>query len=338
MSTCETLMVSPEMAANLRKSADFELQRPMSAVNVARLRAEMDANRFVPGTPVYFAVLPDKSMLALNGQHTLEAISRGKGLVELTFIYQDVKTSAEAGAIYARLDLHKIRSWRDSLRAYGAEDMLADSTTWTAAYAAAIGQIFMLFENSARKDRSENLIYLQATRSRDLRVKVMREFQPHADLYVSAVGGLSGRKHFFKRAAIFGVGLEIMRYQPSAGTEFFTDLANDDGLRVGDPARALLRMLRDSSKTGAAAERDLQARAVAVAWNAFFEKRRLEIVKPHTLHEMRLSGTPWGKEDFDPIDAYLPELRKQQEEKPSLRARKIQTGVGAKGESVTIFA
>jgi hypothetical protein len=339
MSSAETVMMSPKQAKVLRETATFSLQRPMNAVNVARLRAEMDAGRFVPGTPIYFATLPDGAMLALNGQHTLEAVSLGTNDIELTMIFQPVKNAVEAGIIYARLDLHKIRSWRDSMRAYGAESMLSDSTVWTAAYAAALGQIFQKFQNVSRRDRVDDLVMIQATRSRDVRVRVMRELKETADLYVAAIGSIAREKTFFKRAAVMGVGIEIIRYQPSAGSEFWASAAKDDGLKVGDPQRTLLHYLRNSvaAASHVAAGRDQDARAVALAWNAFFEKRRLEILRPAAMGEFRLAGTPWNGA-FDPIEAYLPDLiRKQKVASPSLRKR-IQTGVDAYGKPVAIHA
>lgn len=306
MSTCETRVVDPEYAKFLRRTANFALQRPMSESNTLRLEAEMKAGRFVPGTPIYFGVLPDKSLLALNGNHTLDAIVRSERPIELTLIFQDIETVADAAAIYSRFDLHKRRSWRDSLRAYDKESMLGDSTAWTAAFSAALGFLFEKFR-VARNDNERELARIQAIQSRDVRVHAMEDAYAAADQYVKAVGEHATDPKLYRRASVMGVAIEIFRYQAAQGAKFFSSLAADDGLRQGDPQRALLRYLREHGAAGAVA-REAQARAVALAWNAFFTNRKLEIVKPGAMGEFRIEGTPWTDKEFDPLRAYLPEL------------------------------
>lgn len=338
MSTCETVMITPVQAKALRESANFELQRPMNEGNITRLRIEMEEGRFIPGTPIYFAVLPDKSLLALNGNHTLSAITQLTGAVELTFIYEPVKTVQEAAAIYSRFDLHRMRSWRDTLRAFSAENMLSSSTVWTSAFAAACGTLIDNFRNTPFSE-PRNEATLQAIRNRDLRFKLMKGAQQAAELYVAAVGGTSNSKMFFRRAAVMGVGIEIMRYQPSSGNEFFAKMAADDGLRVGDPERTLLRYLRENPTAGGLA-RQLQSKAVSSAWNAFFQNKRIEVLHPGAVKEVTLAGTPWNG-NFNPVEAYLPELFRASAPKPTVRKKdpaKIQMGVGGKDELVAVFA
>lgn len=330
--------MTPKQAKVLRQTANFELQRPLSENNIIRLQAEMEADRFVSGTPIYFAVLPDQTLLALNGNHTLEALGRIQRGIELTMIYQNVKSLAEAAAIYSRFDLQRMRSQRDSLRAHGQEAMLADSPTWTAAFAAAVGLIMNKFTDTSEggsKDRKFDLVEVQVRRSRDIRLRLMQDALGAANLYAAAIGSNLRGRHLFKRAAVMGVGIEIMRYQPSAGTEFFSTAAADDGLKAGDPQRALLHYLRDHHSAGASM-RKLLSRSVSLAWNAFFEGRRLGFVRAGDGGEFRLAGTPW-KEGFDPITEYLPDLRSAEKKaKPTLR--KIKTGLDSDGNAVAIHA
>jgi hypothetical protein len=72
--TAKVADVDAEYARHLRQSCNFDRQRALIDLNTRRLAVEMDNGRFIPGTTVYFAVLPDGSMLILNGNHTLEAI------------------------------------------------------------------------------------------------------------------------------------------------------------------------------------------------------------------------------------------------------------------------
>lgn len=318
MSTAETVMMTPDQAKMFREEANFDLQRPLREANVKRLLAEMKAGRFIPGTPIYFATLPDSRMLALNGNHTLEAITRldPDAEVELTAIYQPVANLQEAAQIYSAMDLHRLRSWTDSLRAYGADKLIDDSTYWTTTIATGLG--FMMSGFTVSNDESiMDEAQIAVRHSRELRVQIIRASEGPAKLYVAAASAGPDRK-LFKRSAVAGVGIEIMRYQPSAGTEFFTQMAQDDGLRKGDPARALLHYLRNN-RSGSGSDRTLHAKAVASAWNAFFARRQIQFVRPgNTIGGVRIDGTPWNG-TFDPIDAYMPELRQQPAPKPTLR-------------------
>lgn len=348
MSKCETVVITPSQAKVLRETANFELQRPINKHNVARLRLEMEAGRFIPGTPIYFAVMPDKSLLALNGNHTLTAAAEMEGTVELTFIYEPVQTLKEAAQIYSRFDLHRIRSWRDTLRAYSAEEMLSGSTQWTSAFAAAMGTIIEGFTSSKGLGRygaghGKNFVddrLILASRNRDMRVRLMEGAKEAAGLYMNAVSG-HGNASVFRRAGVMAAGIEICRYQPSSGVEFFSKTAADDGLKIGDPTRALIRYLRENRGAGRE-PRVLQPRAIARAWNAFFTDRQLEVIRVTSQSDMRLAGTPWNG-DFDPIDAYLPEVNSQLNPRFKKELRKVakapkvvQFGVDHRGKGVAV--
>lgn len=351
MSLCETLMVDPARAAELRATSHFARQRPMSESNIIRLQAEMKQGRFVEGTPVYMGVLPDKSMLILNGNHTLEAVSRCGRPIELTFIYKDIADETEAAAIYSRFDLQKSRSWRDSWRAFGKEDMLHESTKWTAAFSAAIGFIAERGK-VARNDNETELSRIQAIRSRDVRLQVMEDIHDSAEQYVLAVDKSTEPK-LFTRATVMAVGIEIFRFRGSEGYEFFSTLAADDGLRVGQPQKAVLQYLRDNH-AGGAVNREKQARAVAVGWGYFLSGKSLTykelLRKIAQMKDLRIEGTAWTRPDFDPIKDLFPNLftaanydlpetaePQAQSEKPK-RQRRMQRGVNAAtNQAVTIF-
>lgn len=350
MSECKTEMVDAAEAKRLRQTANFELQRPMSESNILRLEAEMKAGRFVRGTPIYFGILPDKSPIALNGNHTLEAVARCNTPIELTFIFQDVANISEAAAIYSRLDLHKRRSWRDMMRAYGKEEMIGESTKWTSALSSSLRFLFEKFR-VARNDNERELAKIQALRSPDVMVQALAEAESAALRYLRAIGDNSADPSLYKRASVMAVGVEIMRYQAAKGHDFFSSLSADDGLRAGDPQRALLRYLREHGAAGAVA-REAMAKAVAVAWNAFYEGRKLDIVKPGAMRDFRIEGTPWVNPEFDPLRVYLPELFAAPEEptliltpepetiEPKARRgrRRIQTGIDvASNRPVAIF-
>lgn len=349
--TCEIVWLDHVEARRLRDTANFDLQRPMSPSNVLRLRAEMKAGRFVPGTALYFGVLPDKSMLALNGNHTLEARAGYVGdSIPLTFVYKDVHDVTEAAAYYSRLDLQKTRSRRDSLRAFDEEKMLGESTAWTAALASALQFIFQRFRIS-RSDNENELARIQALRSPDVRLHAMHDALSAATRYVEAVHDAVDPK-IWRRAPVMAVGIEAFRYRATDAYKFFSTMSKDDGLRTGEPQKAVLKWLRDHQVSGGF-YRELQAQTVRIGWNAFLSGRTLERISPRANDDFKLDGTPWVQKDFDAIRHYLPDLfieaQNQAGEyhgdviladpKPKRRrGRHIQHGVDARtNRAVTIF-
>lgn len=125
----------------------------------------------------------------------------------------------------------------------------------------------------------------------------MVEYQEAASLLATAMAGApAANTRLVKRAAVMAVALETMRYQPSAGAEFWYRFAQDDGLTKGAPERALLNWLRNTpNKLSGSLVRREQARAASLAWNAHFQGRTLEYCKPNAVSTFVLLGTPWAK-------------------------------------------
>lgn len=273
--------VTPQYARYLRDSAHFERQRNISETNVERLAREMAAGRFTPGTQVYLAVLPDGTERVLNGNHTLEAVAESGVPQVLTITRKKVRDLDEAGAIYAVFDIQKIRSWRDSLRAVGA----GDDIPLASQVLSAIGVIEQKFGFLSIRDAS-----------RLVRISKLEDYKAAASVIADAIyGGQSDAVKFVKRAAIFAVALETARSQPSAASEFWGRVAHDNGLKKGNPEKALLSWLRNSSSTGSnEATRREHAKAAASAWNAFFRQKSLDHVKPNQILRFTLLGTTWA--------------------------------------------
>jgi hypothetical protein len=87
--------------------------------------------------------------------------------------------------------------------------------------------------------------------------------------------------------------METARYQPSSAEEFWGGMIMDDGLKANDPRKVLLRYLNNKPANAA---RDDTKKATALAWNAFFVDRPLELLRPNQLKVFRIEGTPYGDE------------------------------------------
>lgn len=89
------------------------------------------------------------------------------------------------------------------------------------------------------------------------------------------------------------VSLVTMRYQPSNAESFWRDLVWDDGLRKDDPRKVLLRYLQQHDTVGAQATRQ-NILAASNAWNAAFEGRTIDHLKPTMTARLSIMGTPWA--------------------------------------------
>lgn len=273
------IQTGPDIARWLRTYAHFERQRKISQSNVDRLAEEMSADRFIPGTQIYVAVLPDGTLLVLNGNHTLEAICASGKTILICFVFKRVADLDAAGRLYAVFDIHKARSWLDSLRATGQENDVPNAP----AVLAAVGVML--------NDFAQASTYVTGSRLR--RFELMEEYGASAELLNRAISG-APNSALVRRAAVMAIALETVRYQPSAATEFWYRFAHDEGLTTGMPERALLSWLRNAPKYSSQAARRETARAAALAWNAFFAGRSLEYCKPNAMGKFVLLGTPWA--------------------------------------------
>lgn len=272
-------IITPEQARWLRDNAHFDRQRNISKANVLRLAHEMAKGRFIPGAQLYLCRLPSGRELVINGNHTLEAIHASGIPQTLTVTRHPVSDMDEAGRVYAVFDNQKARSWADSLRATAGEDVPAHGPS----ILSALGVIDRGFVGSP-----------QGMQARLERIEMMEDYRGAVDLWLDAVRG-AHRSTFLmmKRAAVMAVALETLRYQPHKAAAFWHRVANDNGLTIGMPERALLVWLRGIQRGSGTSMQKAHVLACASAWNAYYREEERNYVKPGSVVNFYLLGTPW---------------------------------------------
>lgn len=282
--TSEVRLVTPDDARYMRDNFHFDRQRKISPQNVQRLSAEMLIGRFIPGTQIYICDLPDGTSLIINGNHTLEAVFLSDVPQLMTVTRKLVADANEAGRLYAVFDIHKARTWLDSLKATGLQE---DNGNNSAKVLAAMGVIENRFEQHGPAP---------FVKSRLDRIARMEEYQEASKLLFAGIEGCPKETgNYIRRAAVLAVAIETVRYQPSAALDFWRSFTQDNGLTPGMPERALLGFLRNNRGGTGAASRKVQARAAALAWNASFRGDEIQHVKPGQVTSFYLLGTPWAK-------------------------------------------
>ena len=277
----EHRMVSPEEAKALRAACHYERQRDISQRHVTRLASEMSRGWFLQGTPIWFCVSPDQSMVIVNGNHTLEAIAEAGISVPLTFIYQQVVSDAEIARAYAAFDIQRTRSWAAAAHAAGLDTNIVEVNK----VLAAIGYLVSDFAPQGSKP---------AVSSRQARFAALEEYRgAYQVIHAAWHGSPQHNNRVLLRAPVYAVALATARYQPSKAEEFWGGMAFDDGLRSNDPRKVLLRYLHNRS--GDASHRRLSVLASSAAWNLFFKGGVTEYLKPQVNSRFWLLGTPWGR-------------------------------------------
>ena len=269
--------ITADYARHLRDTAHFERQRKISSDNVKRLAGQMMAGRFIPGLQVYICVLPDGSERIVNGNHTLEAIAACGIAQDVTLTRAAVNDLDEAGRIYAVFDLQKVRSWSDSLKAIGAGDGIPDANRVLSAVALIKGGFAQVVNR--KRDRIST-------------IEQIKDYREPAEMLANCVRRAPAQNvQMIKRTPIMAVALETLRYQPSLASDFWTDVAQDDGLQRGRPERALLLWLRSARAGGGKGQRE-HCNAAALAWNAAFRGDDRGHIRPNAMSEFFLLGTP----------------------------------------------
>lgn len=261
----------------------FERQRPIVGTNVNRLDYEMEHGRFVQGTPIFCCTTPDGARYLVNGYHTLHGIIKSRKRQRLVIITLSVADMDEVSRVYATFDIHRGRTWLDSMRAFGGAEDVPLLRPAMAALAVLIERFHY--------DRKTNPVL----QSRPLRFKWLEDYKAEIGAYAAAVAcAPQSTRHLFQRGGIMAVGLECFRYQPSFAEEFWHAMAADDGLKIGDPRKTLLRwMAANKVAASGGTDTNVQSRAAALAWNAAFKRKELSLLKPGAMGAFTILGTPW---------------------------------------------
>lgn len=286
---CETAVVNKEVAKALLESTLFPRQRNLNEQNVERLASEMRRGWYIPGTPLFFAVLPDKNMYLLNGRHSLTAVVQANAVIPFTFIYYNVANEEEAGHIYSRLDLQRVRSWHDAYRAAGFEGLPGFDVNWVNAFGTAIRALLQNFRDGGYQENNKLLLA-----SREVQLRIFADRLPFAKQYVDSLAHKHGKQALpWRRGTLLAVGVELFKYQPAKAYQFFNGASEDNGLLSNDPRKVLLTYLRNITAFSRT-QRNLIASAVSLCWNNFYAGGTMRNVYPSSVSSLVIDGTPWN--------------------------------------------
>lgn len=278
--------ISPALAERILAEANYARQRRVYGHHVALLADAMRRNRWTAGSQIAFGWLGGRLHL-VNGQHRMHAIIAAQRTIEVQVLIEAVDTEAELAALYYRFDVQQRR--RSTSEVLNAAE-IAQQHGLSAGMTKAAFEAVALIGNGLKP-----INYQQEpvkARSVDARLDAARAWWPTAGLFQQAIKRADTTlKAKLLSTGVVAVGLVTLRYQPEKAEAFWRGVAADDGLRVGDPRRTLIKDLM-----GRRLNVGRQAQAVivsALAWNAFFLGKPLKILKVYEGADPKVLGTPF---------------------------------------------
>lgn len=281
--------MSPGTAKRILEELNFHGQRKIDSRRVFTHEHAIVNGDWMESYPVHFAALPDGRIWLVDGQHRLTAISTQQAPTPVTIRIVEMESEKEARIFYAGFDGRgSIRTNQQILDAVGvAESLGLTNRMARAVYEAAPLLLNDLEPMSGSMTIKANPgIFLQSRR-----MAVVSEWSNQAKAY-ERITKNAGKNLFekLKKTGPVAVGLYTLRHQPARAEEFWSGVANNDGLRRGDPRHTLIQDfgVRDIG-SGSMRQRVQQS---VLAWNAFCEGRDLKIIKCVTGAPIVVWGTP----------------------------------------------
>ena len=280
-------VVSPQVAAQILDSFNYPNNRRRDPGHIAKLAAQMKAGIWSAGSAIEFAVLPDNRTFLINGQHRMSAVISADMEIEFFVILNPVRDEAEMHALYLRRDVvSRIRSVNAIL---ASADMSDDLGITKAGLVAAFRAAPLLAANLADLHHTVRDPWLGTP---DGRLDALSPWWDSVRAYDKAIDvAEKAAKRKLLTAGIFSIGVATMRYQPHKGNEFWGGIAADDGLKQGDPRKALLKFMRENELNMTA---DVMQKA-ASAWNAWQTGKAVTFVRGNQSGPIVLIGTPYSK-------------------------------------------
>jgi hypothetical protein len=269
------------MARTIIEESRRDWQRTVRWWHVDRLALAMQRGEFPQSTMIVLSQI-DGQWVLIDGQHRLLATSKANIPQQFVVTRCIGMSEASAADLYGVTDINVCRTTADDSSAHRIPESTGLTKTQVNVLGAATEIILTSFHRAGPSMRPS----LAARRT------TMLEWSSHFKTYSAYTsngdGGLR-RGLLWQRAPIAAVGIvTIMASRDSKAEDFWRGISRDDGLRAGDARKALLTWLSYRSISGRGtmhsglgqvASRDEQSRAVATAWNAFYDGRSLSFVR-----------------------------------------------------------
>lgn len=279
------MLVGLPIADRILNEAVYQNQRKIYSHHAKFLAEEMRRGSFGQGSQLAFCQIGDKLIL-VNGYHRMTAITLTGIPQEFQVLIQPVDSLDDVARDYHQYDFG-VRK-RTVSEVLGAMDF-AKKNNLSKTIAKVLYDSALLIENGFVRVAYQ---HSQNYKSVDYRTSIARRYVEQAYSFEQAIKNSDPNvKKKLKNSGIMAVAIATFIYQPEKAMAFWKGLADRDGLSRNDPRQTfyndlLVRNLaKDSIGQG--------EKAAALAWNAFYEGRKIAVIKVYAERPVKIFGTPW---------------------------------------------
>lgn len=263
--------VSPQLAQDYLDKCVYLRQRNIRTQVVDRYASAMTEGMWMPDKEIKMVYFQGRRYL-VNGQHRLRAVIQSNTPQSFVISTWMADNQTDLDDIYSTEDTGSSRHFGDIARSQGLDSDTGLSITDLNSAKAAIQFIKHGFTRTSGKPTLDSMIMVDLVRE---------TYSDAIHAYLDIADGCNGTgfRRKMLRAPIFAVALVTLTESASSlGSErvlgFWTGLAEDDGLRAGDP-RKVAREHLVSTTLGSSRSRDTMttanytARYIANCFNAW---------------------------------------------------------------------
>jgi len=289
-STGGVVRMSPGTAGRILDELNkFPRQRDIRPQRVYGHARRIVTGDWLESFQIDFVELPTGQIWLVDGQNRLTAIAQQDSVVPVTLRIIPVESVKEAKQIFAGYDQKSsIRTNRDILNAIGIAEETGMSRKMSDVVFAAATLLLNNLEpitGSANTSRYPELFF------QNNRIEIVKEWAKEAIIFEQILKkAKTGFATSLRGTGVVAVALYTLRHQPAKALEFWTGVAENDGLRKHDPRAAFISDLLLRQKNAGNIRQKVQQ--PALAWNAWCEGRNLSIIKCITGATITLWGTP----------------------------------------------
>lgn len=230
LQSSEVRQITPEVAKSYLER-NYKSQRPVRPHHVQFLAAEMTKGSFTTNS-IVFAENGNGEGVMVNGQHTLEAILLSETSQVLPVMNYYVDGSDELASLYATIDVGLKRNDSDTLRAFDTSHITGLGAASLNKLVSAVKYFYAGWPRSSVKAR------ISPIKTHEICLEWAKEYKEIMGITNKAHQTVYSRMHV---QGTLSVLLALIKHSNSKETvlDFVEGVALDDGLRRGDPRKAL---------------------------------------------------------------------------------------------------
>lgn len=284
-------VITPELAKRILDESNYEGQRKVDDRSIIAYAEMMRRSLWDLTDPISFAVF-NGSLILVNGQHRMHAVVKYGHPVEFRVAMNECNTEEQLRALYYRFDtVMRKRTNEQVLSAIALAAEQGVSRNIASATFRSVGIIangFVVPSNYTIKNEAVAKLWVV-----DLRLEACTPWWHAARILEAAMKrGERSLRQKILRSTTFAIALLTARYQPEHAEQFWRGVAENDGLKRGDPRHTFVNDLKSRDAGQGSVSQGLAS--AAIAWNAYVERRRIQVIKVPDDYNLRVAGTPVG--------------------------------------------